>query len=41
MDLNYDLVDKAENLRRINLFENFNEANRFFLQKMLDFSSIM
>ena len=42
MGLNYDLGDKSENLRRMNHFEKFNKANRFFfLQKMLDFSSIM
>ena len=35
-------MDKSENLGRINHFEKFNKANRiFFLQKMLDFSSIM
>ena len=42
MGLNYDLGDKSENLRRMNHFEKFNKANRnFFLQKMLDFSSII
>ena len=42
MGLNYDLGDKSENLRRMNHFEKFNKANRiFFLQKVLDFSSIM
>ena len=41
MGLNYDLGDKSENLRRMNNFEKFNTANRIFLQKMLDFSSIM
>ena len=34
--------DKSENLRRMNHFEKFNKANRiFFLQKVLDFPSIM
>ena len=28
MDLNYDLGDKSENLRRMNHFEKFNKANR-------------
>ena len=28
MDLNYDLGDKSENLRRMNYFEKFNMANR-------------
>ena len=28
MGLNYDLGDKPENLRRMNHFEKFNEANR-------------
>ena len=42
MGLNYDLGDKSENLGRINHFEKFNKATRnFFLQKSLDFSSIM
>ena len=42
MGLNYDLGDKSENLKRMNCFEKFNKANRiYFLQKMLDFSSIM
>ena len=42
MGLNYNLRDKSENLGRINQFEKFNKAKRnFFLQKMLDFSSIM
>ena len=43
MGLNYDLGDKSEYLRRKNPFEKFNKAyrNYFFLQKMLDFSSIM
>ena len=42
MGLNYDLGDKSENFRRMNHFEKFNKANRiFFLQKMLDFSSII
>ena len=42
MDLNYDLGDKSENLRRMNHFEKFNRANRnFFSQKMLDFWSIL
>ena len=37
-----DLGDKSENLKRMNHFEKFNKANRiYFLQKMLDFSSIM
>ena len=27
MDLNYDLGDKSENLRRMNHFEKFNKAN--------------
>ena len=41
MVLNYDLGDKSENLRRMNHFQKFNKANRnFFLQKMLDFSSV-
>ena len=31
MGLNYELGDKSENLRRINHFEKFNKANRFFL----------
>ena len=30
MDLNYDLGDKSENLRKINHFEKFNKANRNF-----------
>ena len=30
MDLNYDLGDKSENLRRMNYFEKFNTANRIF-----------
>ena len=30
MGLNYDLGDKSENLRRMNHFEKFNKANRFF-----------
>ena len=42
MGLNYDLGDKSENSRRMNHFEKFNKANIiFFMQKMLDFSSIM
>ena len=42
MGLNYDLGDKSENFRRMNRFEKFNKANRiFFLQKMLDFLSII
>ena len=30
MGLNYDLVDKSENLRRMNHFEQFNKAIRNF-----------
>ena len=30
MGLNYDFREKSENLRRMNQFENFNKANRFF-----------
>ena len=30
MGLNYDLVDKSENLKRINHFEKLNKANRNF-----------
>ena len=30
MGLDYDLVDKSENLRRMNHFEKFNKANRNF-----------
>ena len=42
MGLNYDLGDKSENLRRMNHFEKFNKTNIiFFLQKVLDFLSIM
>ena len=42
MGLNYDLGDKSENLRRMNHVEKINKANKnFFLQKMLDFLSIM
>jgi len=42
MGLNYDLGDKSENVRKMNHFEKFDKANRnFFLQKMLDFSSII
>ena len=42
MDLNDDLGDKSGNLRKINHFQKFDEANRkFCLQKMLDISSIM
>ena len=36
------LGDKSENLRKMNHFEKLNKADRiYFLQKMLDFSSIM
>ena len=42
MGLNYNLRDKSENLRKMNHFKKFNEANRnYFGQKMLDFFSIM
>ena len=42
MGLNYDLGDKSDNLRRMNHFEKVNKAKRkYFLQKMLAFSSIM
>ena len=30
MGLNYELGDKSENLIRMNHFEKFNKANRFF-----------
>ena len=30
MGLNYDFREKSENLRRMNQFEKFNKANRFF-----------
>jgi len=33
MGLNYDLREKSENLRRMNQFEKFNKANRFFFAK--------
>ena len=33
-------INKSENLRRMNHFEKFNKINRYFLQKMLDFSSV-
>ena len=31
MGINYNLGDKSENLRRMNHFEKFNKANRFFV----------
>ena len=37
MGLNYDLVDKSENLRRMKHFEKFNKANRFFLAENAGF----
>ena len=41
MGFNYNLGDKSENLRKMNHLKKFNKANRIFLQKMLDYVSIL
>ena len=37
MGINYDFGEKSENLRRINHFEKFNKANKFFLAEKARF----
>ena len=34
MDLNYDLADKSETLRKMNHFEKFSKANKNFIMQI-------